>query len=196
MRCNATHKWSGQVKGLALLFQCVFVLRFVNDLGAGMVGFVIDRDSVPNLFSGKQSAVVIFSFCGMNGSKQPYRLLLPGVWVSLQASRSMFSPQLNPFAVSVFSNKPYLIRNVINGSDLVIEKRTLNKVFGISAGAGFDYNVKNKWWLDGKLAANFWRNGTTTIKGEKTNTMVGGTTLIYVNTGRIDDNLWDDFQKI
>lgn len=74
----------------------------------------------------------------MNGSKQPYRLLLPGVWVSLQASRSMFSAQLNPFAVYVLSNKPYLIRNVINGSDLVIEKRTLNKVFGISAGAGLD----------------------------------------------------------
>ena len=132
----------------------------------------------------------------MDGSKQPYRLLLPGVWVSLQASNSMFSAQLNPCAVSVLSNKPYLIRNVINGSDLVIEKRTLNKVFGISAGAGFDYNVKNKWWLDGKLAANFWRNGTTTIKGEKTNTLVVGTTLIYENTGRIDDNSWDDFQKI
>ena len=134
-------------------------------------------------------------FAGPNGTSQPYRVLLPGIWVSLQAERSLFTLQVNPFATSVLSNKPFAITNTTNGSDFIIESRTLHKVFGTTAGIDFDYNVKEKWWMGGHMQGNFWRTGVAFMKGEKINASTGVPSVIYENNYTLNDSAWAGFTK-
>jgi hypothetical protein len=134
-------------------------------------------------------------FDGPNGSSQPYRLLLPSVWVSLQVEKSMLAAQLNPFAYSVLSNKPYATKDMGSGAGMLRERRTLNKVFGISAGFGFDYNVKDNWWLGGNLQGIFWRKGAAILVGENINTSNGSTSFAYRNNYQLTDTAWAGFSK-
>jgi hypothetical protein len=134
-------------------------------------------------------------FAGPNGSSQPYRLLLPGFWITVQAEKNMFTAQVNPFASSVLSDKPYSIKNVTNGTDAFVETRTLNKVFGLSASLAVDHNIKDKWWAGGNINGSFWQKGTVTIKGEKINTTSGIPSFAYETNDKLSDSAWSHFTK-
>ena len=132
---------------------------------------------------------------GPGGSAQPYRLFFPAIWVSLKSERSMFTVQLHPFESSVLSRKPYSGKTVVNGTDIVFESRTVQKVFGTSAYFSYDYNIKNKWWLGGNIQPVFWRTATATVKGERINASNGGTSVAYENNYTFNDSAWADFEK-
>jgi hypothetical protein len=134
-------------------------------------------------------------FAGTNGFSQPYRLLLPGIWISLQSKKMLFSMEVNPFATSVLANKAYATKSTTIGSDIIVETRTLHKVFGTTAGFGFNYNIINKWWLGGRINGNFWRMGTGTLKGEKVNAPGTNTSVVYENNFILNDSSWADFSK-
>lgn len=135
-----------------------------------------------------------YYFAGPAGSPQPYRVLLPGFWLGLQAGNTQFTVQVNPFATAILSNKPYTIKSVANSSGTMVESRTVRKIFGTNAGFDFDYNVKDKWWLGGRLHANFWRAGAATVKQQSINAVTGAP-VAYEHNYTLNDSAWEDFTK-
>jgi hypothetical protein len=134
-------------------------------------------------------------FAGPNGASQPYRLLFPGLWISLIDQKHMFTFQVNPFATAILSNKPYTTKSTISTAEVILESRTLNKIFGTSASLGYDYNIKKRWWAGGYTTGRFWHSATATAKEKKINSSNGNTSAEYINRYSFNDSDWTGFTK-
>ena len=105
-------------------------------------------------------------FTGPGAQSQPYRILLPGAWISWHSEKSLLSVQVNPFTSLLVPSKSFntVVANSTS-SDTAITKtetKTLKKLFGVSAGLSYDFNVTGNWWFGGNMQANWWRSGIAT----------------------------------
>ncbi len=143
------------------------------------------------------------NFAGPNTQSQPYRLLLPGLWLNLQSEKSLFSIEVNPFYSNILPAKAFSNSTSLknNGDTLItaVQAKTLNKLFGVSAGFGYAYNVGGNWWTGGSLLGSFWSKGVatsegTTEKSSMTNSFPTSTTT-FKNSYSINDSDWTSFSK-
>jgi hypothetical protein len=134
-------------------------------------------------------------FIGPNGASQPYRVLLPGAWLSLQADRYLFMAEVNPFATTLFNPKPFvtIINQVNNGQTTQTETRSLAKLFGTSAAIRTDYNIAGNWWAGAGIQANFWSKGVRNNYYTQTG---GGNTTQFKTTTSLSDSDWVYFFKM
>jgi hypothetical protein len=102
-------------------------------------------------------------FDGPDGSSQPWRVLLPGVFVSWQHERFMLTAEAMPFAGSVLANKPYSEKTLTYPGAVVTEKKSLQKVFGVSVGLLADYQLSGNWYAGGGINASYWVKGTAIL---------------------------------
>lgn len=105
-------------------------------------------------------------FSGPGTQSQPYRILLPGAWISWHSEKSLLGVQVNPFTSLLVPSKPFntVVANSTS-SDTAITKtetKTLKKLFGVSAVLSYNYNVTGNWWFGGNMQATWWRSGIAT----------------------------------
>ena len=105
-------------------------------------------------------------FTGPGTQSQPYRILLPGAWISWHSEKSLLGVQVNPFTSLLVPSKPFntVVANSTS-SDTAITKtetKTLKKLFGVSAVLSYNYNVTGNWWFGGNMQATWWRSGIAT----------------------------------
>lgn len=101
-------------------------------------------------------------FAGPNGASQPWRVALPGVWISYQYNKHVFEAEVNPFASLVFNPKPFNTTTYVANGQIVTKTETLNKTFGTSLSVGYSYNIKNNWWAGGRVQTTIVTGGVAT----------------------------------
>jgi hypothetical protein len=132
-------------------------------------------------------------FYGPGASSQPYRLALPGVWLSLEAEKNLLIAEVNLFTTTVFNPKPfYTGTKVIDAQTSITETKKLNKLFGLSAAFRYSYNMQGNWWLGWGLQTNFWKKGVTGSDAEKDH---NGTKTYYQTTQGLNDSDWQHLNK-
>jgi hypothetical protein len=142
-------------------------------------------------------------FTGGNLKSQPYLLLIPGIWTSLQVNRSMISVELNPYYTSLVPSKTYTeltsTSSTLDTVKIVTESRQLNKLIGSALSASFGYNIKNNWWLKGGVQMQWWRKGiaTAVINQEKypVNNSADKTFSSSSHLFAIEEEEWNYFTK-
>jgi len=139
-------------------------------------------------------------FAAPNSLPQPYRLFLPGIWLTFTAEKNRLSAEVNPFASSVLSSKSFHSSTTrIDTLTTLTEVKTLNKIFGVSAAITYDYNTLNNWWVGGGVQGNWWRKGVTTIESIEEKRCSPGdpsVTKTYTkNSYTIKDSDWVYFSK-
>jgi len=102
-------------------------------------------------------------FAGPGGGSKPGRLLMPGIWVSVQADRYWAVAEVTPFASTVFNPKPFATTTQVNGQSSLVETKGLNKMFGVTAALRCNYNIVGHWWAGGGLETVFWKKGLATV---------------------------------
>jgi len=124
-------------------------------------------------------------FAGGNGSSQPYRILFPGIWMSIKADKALFEAELNPFASTVYNPKPFL-DDVVQGrgQSVITTTQLLNKLFGVSLAARYSYYVRGNWYLGGGLQAVWVQKGVETFNNRVDN---NGNTTYYKTFGPMND---------
>jgi hypothetical protein len=142
-------------------------------------------------------------FTGSNLKSQPYLLLIPGIWTSLQINRSLFSLEVNPYYTSLIPSKTYWEftspGSIPDTISIVTERRHLNKLIGTAFSASFGYNIKGNWWLKGGLQMQWWRKGigTASISEEKypVNNMAAKTFSSSTHLFPVENSEWNYFTK-
>lgn len=133
-------------------------------------------------------------FAGPSAAPQPYRLLLPGGWISVQSGRYLLLAEVDAFETTVFNPKPFSERTTqVSAQSNLTETKKLNKLFGISAALRLDYNVAGNWWAGGGLQANDWQKGViTNYNALESN----GRSTYYNTSARLSDSDWAYFSKL
>lgn len=122
-------------------------------------------------------------FAGPNASSQPWRILLPGVWISAQTGKHLFEAEANPFAQTVYNPKPFAVNTVlVNGQIPATETKRLNKMFGISLSAGYSYNIGGAWWVGGRLQSTLLTKGVGNITVADGNTIYSNRFTVIKNS--------------
>ena len=142
-------------------------------------------------------------FAGGNLKSQPYLLLVPGIWTSVQINRSLFSLEIHPYYSSLVPSKTYReftsSKSTTDTVIIVTEQRQLNKLIGTAFNASFGYNIKDNWWLKGGLQMQWWRKGIATagISEEKypANNIAAKTFSSSSHVFPLENNEWDYFTK-
>ncbi|WP_336517465.1 hypothetical protein [Pollutibacter soli] len=97
---------------------------------------------------------------GPNGKPQPYRILLPGIWLEAKHERHLMTVELNPFAYGIPKQKAFkYVEGSQPGADTLLKtytSHTMLKSFGASLGMGYQYNINSKLWLGGGFQAIVW----------------------------------------
>jgi hypothetical protein len=132
-------------------------------------------------------------FAGPGGASQPYLLVLPGAWVSIQANRYLFMAEINPFATTVFNPKPFTTTATLVGRQTTKTNiKELNKLFGFSGAIRVNYNIAGNWWAGFGLQPTLWQNGVVTNRYSLDS---GGIVSGYKTVGRLADSDWVYFSK-
>lgn len=125
-------------------------------------------------------------FAGPNAKAQPYRILLPGIWVSMMEGKSIFTIEANLFHTAAVPQKLFFTgaSSKINGDTAIIttETKTLNRLFGFSAAFGYNHNIKNNWWLGGNMQFVSWNKGVVHSTGTIEKKSVSGSFEAITNT--------------
>ncbi len=105
-------------------------------------------------------------FAAPDTKSKAYRILLPGIWMNFVAKKSMFKLNINPFTSALLPQKPFaVLPTETQNGDTIFSKsqvKTLNKIFGFSAGLGYSYNIKGNWWLGGNFQGIWWNKAIYT----------------------------------
>jgi hypothetical protein len=118
-------------------------------------------------------------FRGPNVSSQPYRILLPGVWLNFRLDKSAFSIEANPFASGTLPAKSFGTFTSTNQNvdtiTTITETKTLRKMFGFSGALAYSYNVLPDWWIGMSLQGYWWRKGIATTSGAEVKNVINST---------------------
>lgn len=102
---------------------------------------------------------------GADGKNQVYRLVLPGVWVSVNKNRQRIMATVNPFITAPMPDKNFGTGMVpINDSMQVYSSKRMIKMFGYQAGLQYAYRFTGHWWLGSGIDGNWWRKGLVLAK--------------------------------
>jgi hypothetical protein len=116
-------------------------------------------------------------FSGPSAAQQPYRILLPGLWLNFRMGRSVFQTEVNPFASAVLPAKSFgTFSTSYTNVDTIVtttQVKTLRKMFGISGTIGYAYNISGNWWLGTSIQGYWWRKGIASTKGEEVKQVIG-----------------------
>jgi len=133
---------------------------------------------------------------GPNGKSQPYRLLIPGVWIAMQDGKDMLDAELNVFATTVYRPQLFLGYLTIpnpNEPVSVYEEYKLTKTFGVSLAMGYSRHIGGNWWGGGNLQLT----GLTAAANTIDSTISGINNTYYRSGGgRVKEGLWGDFNKL
>ena len=141
-------------------------------------------------------------FKGSTATSQPYRVLLPGAWVSVQSEKRLLRAEVNPFYSSLLPAKPFgIFTTYSNTPDTLItitETKTLSKTFGIFISADYNYNFSRNWWAGGGIHAYWQRKGITSGRGieEKRSVINGGAVANTFNRNyMLTKKEWENFRR-
>lgn len=96
-------------------------------------------------------------FAGTSGTDQPWRVLLPGAWVSIKADKTILMAKVNPFTAASFNPKSFYSNKEVDSTSVLETFKSITKVFGVSGAISFQHNITGNWWAGAGLQANFWR---------------------------------------
>ena len=102
-------------------------------------------------------------FAGPAANEQPWRMLLPGAWVSVQADKNMLMAEVNPFASASFNPKPFYNSQIADSLAILVKLKSITKVFGVSGAISFQHNIAGNWWAGAGLQASFWKKGVAVL---------------------------------
>jgi hypothetical protein len=102
---------------------------------------------------------------GPNGNDQLYRLLLPGIWVSLNKKKHRLVGTLNPFLNAPLPEKVY-DQSPAPGTLGQQADKQMVKMFGYQAGLQYGYQFTPHWWVGGGVEANWWKKGLTWARAD------------------------------
>ena len=140
-------------------------------------------------------------FTGANTKSQPYTIFLPGAWIQAEQERHLLTFELDPFASNLLPQHPFrtfsTYESISDTTVITVQTRTLQKLFGASAGLGYAYNVSGSWWLGGGLQFFWWREAVASSTGEIQKVPTNGSpsviTSFKVNYAIEDE--WSYFSK-
>jgi len=144
-----------------------------------------------------------FYLMGPTGLNQPYRLLLPGAWLSLKSHYSLFTMEVSPFFTTLLPNKPFVQTSSTQVvADTLINTyhaNTLRKLFCIDAGFGYDQRLNKNWWVGGGIHFSWWSEGLATEDFSQSknplNDPTHATSLSTERNYQLDAKGWQDFSK-
>lgn len=132
-------------------------------------------------------------FAGPGGPEQPFRLLLPSAWFSIQANKYLLLAEVNPFATTVYKPRPFMVTTSQgNAQTIITQTQTLSKLFGVSTTIRGSYNAAGNWWVGGGLQAYFWAKGVTT---NSYITDSSGIKKYYTTIGTVNNEGWQHLFK-
>jgi len=141
-------------------------------------------------------------FKGSSGKSQPYMVLLPGAWISVQNERRSLSAELNPFYSNLLPAKSFgIFTSYANLPDTIVmttETKTLEKTFGIHFAANYDLNISGNWWAGGGIHAYWLKKGIASSDGteEKRSISNGGVVSTSFNqTYILTKPEWENFDR-
>jgi len=102
-------------------------------------------------------------FAGPSGNDQPWRVLLPGAWVSIKADKNILMAEVNPFETASFNPKSFYSNKEVDSSSILETFKSITKVFGVSGAISFQHNITGNWWAGGGIQANFWSKGAAIL---------------------------------
>jgi hypothetical protein len=102
-------------------------------------------------------------FAGPSGKNQPWRMLLPGAWVSVQADKNILMAEVNPFEAASFNPKAFYSNKEADSLMVLETSKSITKVFGISGAVSFQHNIAGNWWAGAGLQVNFWSKGLAVL---------------------------------
>jgi hypothetical protein len=106
---------------------------------------------------------------GADGKNQVYRLVLPGVWLSVNKNRHRIMATVNPFVSTPMPDENFGAGMVpINDSMQFYAHKRMVKMFGYQAGLQYAYRLTGHWWLGSGLDGNWWRKGLVLAKSDDT----------------------------
>lgn len=125
-------------------------------------------------------------FAGPNAKAQPYRILLPGIWVSMLEGKSIFTIEANLFHTAAVPQKLFFtgVSSKVNEDTAIItsETKALSRLFGFSAAFGYNHNIKNNWWLGGNMQFVSWNKGVVNSTGTIEKKSMSGSFETTTNT--------------
>ena len=142
-------------------------------------------------------------FTGSNLNSQPYLVLIPGIWTSVQLDKLVIAVELNPYFTTLLPSKNYT--SFISSSSItdtvhtVTETRQLNKLIGTAVAASFGYNVTTNLWVKGGIQAQWWRKGIATANTHEEKYPVGNSAEKTFSTSShliaVENPDWTYFNK-
>ncbi|HXB33981.1 MAG TPA: hypothetical protein VNV35_11195 [Puia sp.] len=139
---------------------------------------------------------------GPNGRTQLYRPLLPAVWMDLQWDRSLLEFTFDPFYSDLVPLRPYSQQQNLDTISSIavnsLQSRSLSKLFGFAAGAGYSGNLGGKWWVGGGIQTIWWTHAIVSTYTQKVEQPVGGNSarpvILFTNsTGALSKPDWSYF---
>jgi hypothetical protein len=102
---------------------------------------------------------------GPDGSDQPYRLFIPGVWLTIARNKQQVTATCIPFASTAMPAKDYETGYAPAFDSLsVLARKRMLKTFGLQAGLTYCYEVNSHWSIGGGMQANWWKKGLVLAK--------------------------------
>lgn len=111
-------------------------------------------------------------FAGPNAASQPWRTILPGIWVSVQLGKKLIEAEVHPFTQTVYNPKPFEVNTIVVNNRLATETKRLNKTFGVSVSAGYSYNISGNWWLGGRVQGSVLTKAVGTVEVSNDSTVI------------------------
>jgi hypothetical protein len=107
-----------------------------------------------------------YYFAGPDGDSEPYRLLLPSAWISIQQCRHRVLLGVNPFHQVQLPDK-----RSFSWQDSLMAFTTNNivKTFGFGASLQYAYSIKNNWWLGVTAQGSWWKKALLAQRAQDSN---------------------------
>lgn len=97
-------------------------------------------------------------FKGANGTSEPHRLLLPGLWGSIIKGRHQLVGEVSPFFSALQPGRSYNMDKVLLPDGTTVEMDgPIKKTFGVQAALRYNYRVAAHWGAEVGLEANWWK---------------------------------------
>jgi hypothetical protein len=133
-------------------------------------------------------------FAGPSATAQPWRLLLPGVWIHFKADKDMLIAEVNPFAAASFNPASFYINSETSEQMTRETNKAITKVFGVAGAISYQHNIINNWWAGGGIQANFWNKGVAVLTIKEHNNATSSTNTSTENYVISKDD-WQYFQR-
>ena len=141
-------------------------------------------------------------FKGSSARSQPYTILLPGAWISIQTERRSLSAELDPFYSNLLPARSFgTFTNYASLPDTIVittETKTLRKTFGIHFAINYDMNISGNWWAGGGIHAYWLQKGIASGSGTEERRSISNGGIVSTSFDRtyvLSKPEWENFDR-